>query len=269
MHRALTLFFLALWSGPGLASPPHVQGEYEVKGWAELAPGASYRVRGEFRDYSPAGFAGTDLAAGQYMFTESILGDVDAWVVTNIVAAGVVAVTMDVAYAESGTPRVGMVVGYAPVCALSSNAAGFPQQPGPEYVRVSENLMNGARNYALRRIGSGGNMDADTVRATNYVVRPSGEQVLTNGAVILPRGNALVRTEDDTISLGTPQIETNGVEEGMTMWLRVLPTSGKIALTSGEGVTLDCDCSFMLRTNDVMEMIFFGGKWREMKRIDN
>jgi hypothetical protein len=245
-----------------------LQGEIEVTGWTEWAAGTSYRVTGEFRDHSVAGKIGTDIAAGHYLFTESVLGDVDAWQITNIVAAGTIVVTVDVAYAESGSSTVGMVIGYAPVCALSSNAAGFPQQPGPEFCHVSENLMNGIRNYSFRRVGVGGDLEADTVRGSNYVVMASAEQVLTNGAIIVPHGNVKVSTTNDLVALGALQVETNGVEEGMTMWLRAAPGSGAIALTNGAGVAMDCGLGFYLGADDVMQLIFMGGKWVETKRVD-
>jgi hypothetical protein len=250
------------------AAEPMLQGELEITGWSEWAAGTSYRVQGEFWDYSVVGKIGTDLETGHYLFTETILGDVDAWQITNIVAAGTINVTVDVCYAESGTSRVGMVVGYAPVCALSSNAAGFPQQPGPEFCHVSENMMNGIRNYAFRRIGTGGDWDGGTIKATNYVVLASAEQVLTNGATIEPYGNVSVTTTNTLITLATPQIRTNGVPEGMTMYLRGAAGSGGIQLTNGVGVRMDCGLHYLMNENDIMHFVFLGGMWQEMKRLD-
>ena len=264
------IFFLILGITcfAALAAEPLVQGELEITAWSEWTAGTSYRVVGEFRDYSVAGRVGTDIEAGHYLFTETILGDVDAWQITNIVAAGTINVTVDVAYAESGTSRVGMVVGYAPVCALSSNAVGYPQQPAPEFCHVSENLMNGIRNYAFRRVGIGGDWEVGTVRASNYVVLASSQQVLTNGATIEPYGNLVVTTTNTLISLGNPQIQTNGITEGMMMYMRGAASSGGIQLTNGAGVVLDCELHYLLKENDILQFVFLDGAWREMRRVD-
>ena len=145
-----------LAAGVAVASQPLLQGELNVTAFTELESNVSYEVSGSFAGATTVGFVGTDITNGHIIFTENAQGDVDAWQVTNIVAAGVSIITCDVVYAESGTSTVGMVAGYAAVCALSTNSVGFPQSPSIEYVHLSQNMLNQIRNYAFRLITAGG-----------------------------------------------------------------------------------------------------------------
>lgn len=138
-----------------LADKPPFQGELNITDVTEYDPNVSYKVVGTYSDLSVMGYDGTNISVGDMIFTETTIGDVDAWTITNIINAGVNVVTVDVAYAQSGTSAVGMIVGYAAICSLSTNAATFPQQPSSEFAHLSDNMLNQIRNYSLRRITAG------------------------------------------------------------------------------------------------------------------
>lgn len=147
---------MTLAASIAFASQPLVQGEIDIADYSEQVENQSYRISGSFYDLSVVGFDGTDIAVSNLVFTEAINGDVDAWRITNIVAAGAVSVTVDVVYVESVSNTVGMVAGYAGVCSLSTNSVGFPQTPSPEFCHLSGNMLNQIRNYAFTRIQAGG-----------------------------------------------------------------------------------------------------------------
>jgi len=151
MKQILTAI-LILAAGVGISSTPLVQGELNISSYTEQTEGARYRVVGEFRDLSVAGFDGTDIAISNLVFTETVLGHCDVWKITNVVNAGAVKMTVDVEYVESGSSTVGMVAGYAALASLSTNSVGFPQPPSSEFCHLSANLLSQIRNYSFQRI---------------------------------------------------------------------------------------------------------------------
>jgi hypothetical protein len=205
VKRFLASFFI-LVAGLVFASPPLVQGELDVQSYVEQVANVSYQVSGNFYDLSVVGFTGLNVTNGQYLFTENILGSVDGWVITNLVYADATVITAQVVYAEGGSSDVGMVAGYAAVCSLSTNSAGFPQQPSPEYTHVSENMLSQIRNYSFRRITETGGGSTNTTDSAAIHTNQIGSGLLWNG---------LVLTATNTGSGGM----TNETEPAFTNWL--------------------------------------------------
>ena len=94
------------------------------------------------------------------------------------------------------------------------------------------------------------------------------EQVLSQGTNIVPNGNIRISTTNSTITLGNPQIETNGIVAGTIIYLNAASTTGSIRLTNGNGVVTDCSLGFLLGSNDIMQLMFIDGNWVETKRVD-
>ena len=169
-----------------MASSPLLQGRLNVLSFVEWTPGISYQVSGKFEDRSTIGFTAYSITNGNLIFTEHSQG-VDCWFITNVEYADSSSVTVDVAYAESGASAVGMVAGIAALCSLSTNSVGFPQQPSPEYIDVSENMLSQIRNYALRRIPASG-----------------GSGTLTNEVLWIAASNTVVYTNDLRLTNARP-----------------------------------------------------------------
>jgi microcystin-dependent protein len=189
MKKILTSF-LMLAAGVVFASQPLVQGEMDISSYTEQNVGTQYRIVGEFRDLSVVGFTGADIAISNLVFTETVLGDCDAWRITNVVAAGAVKMTVDVIFAQSGSSTVGMVAGYAALASLSTNSVGFPQIPSPEFCHLSGNLLSQIRNYSFTRIQSGGGGSGTLTNEVDPVWGGVSNLVVykaeTNGWTVLP-----------------------------------------------------------------------------------
>jgi hypothetical protein len=133
------------------------QGELDVTNFTAHVINQSYLVNGEFADWSVQGFDGTMVSTGDLIFVETEDGSADVYAVTNITSAGYVDLSFDVECVNpGGTSTLGMVAGIAAICTLSTNNAGFAQQPSLTGARISEHLANAIRNYNFRRISEGG-----------------------------------------------------------------------------------------------------------------
>ena len=173
------LICLMACSGLVRAEQAMFQGELEVSSWETHVAGGSYQVTGKFTDRSVSGFVGTDVGTNDLVFTESELGDVDAWSVTNVSSSTVTGMVVDVEFVGTGgatTSRVGMVAGVAALCTLSTNNAGFAMQPSRTGARLSVSMDNAIRNFNLRRI-----MDSDL---TGYVTTNDTRELDWTGADI-------------------------------------------------------------------------------------
>jgi len=104
--------------------------------------------------------------------------------------------------------------------------------------------------------------------AKDFVMTYSGEQELTNGATITPHSNVKVDNTGGVITLGNPQIETNGINDGMVLVMRGATGTGGIQLTNGNGIALNCTQSFLINEYDVLNFVFIDGVWQELQRID-
>jgi len=132
------------------------------------------------------------------------------------------------------------------------------------YVRaVTSGAVNAAGNLNV-----GGSVVASSVEAKDFTMTYAGEQTLTNGATITPYSNIKVDNAGGLITLGNPQIGTNGISDGAMLVLRGAAGTGGIQLTNGNGVALNCTQSFLVEENDIMDFLFFDGQWSEIKRID-
>ena len=137
------------------AERPLFQAELDVTNAVEYIAGQAYRVDGRVIDRSVLGYVGDSVRVGDLVFTESILGDVDAWRVTNIVFASALHVRLDVAYLPDGETNGigGMPIGPAALCTIATNTdIGFPQPPSMTGALVSEHLLNEIRSYSFRLI---------------------------------------------------------------------------------------------------------------------
>lgn len=154
--KYIWLICLAALTGAAMAATPLFQGELDITNIAINEEFVSYRVAGTFYDGSVVGFTALDIATNDLVSTENIIGHVDIWQITNIVAQSASVITADVVYAQSGTSTLGMVAGVAAVFTLSTNNTGFGQQPSSTGARVSDHMLNEIRNYNFRRISEGG-----------------------------------------------------------------------------------------------------------------
>jgi len=155
MTKYLSVFLILITSAT-FADDLFMKGEFIIDDWTEQVELHNYRISGRYYDYSPAGWTAGNIAVSNLIFIEISDGSADPWQITNVVSAGVISLTVDVAYAESGSSTVGMVAGYAGLCSLSANSVGFPQRPSPEFCHLSPNLLNQINNYSFRRIPVGG-----------------------------------------------------------------------------------------------------------------
>ena len=135
-----------------LASVSLFQGEIDITNYVEYVEFSSYRIDGKFTDLSVAGFDGEDVSTNDLIFTENILGDVDAWSITNIISQDSLSISVNVEYTQGATSRVGVVSGVGAICTLSTNHVGYPQSPSLTGARISENMKNEIRNYGYRLI---------------------------------------------------------------------------------------------------------------------
>ncbi|MFA7333526.1 MAG: hypothetical protein WC130_04440 [Kiritimatiellia bacterium] len=253
------ILILAMSASVAGASMPLLNVPYQVTAVDALTNG-QFRLQGWVHDGSQLGYGAPDVATNDYLINHAqTTGDIDLYRITEIWSQADSWMVCDVIYVESGTPRAGQPeAGYQEISRsgyLYSTTFGGP----------SEYLQNGARNLFYHML-DGRVTGVETGKLDKFSA--TAEQVLTNGATIAYYGNALVSTANATITLGNPQIQTNGVSEGSLMFLRGAAVTGGIMVTNGSGVALDCRQSFLIGTNDLMSFFFTGGAWVETRRID-
>jgi hypothetical protein len=149
-------------AGLAVASQLTIQGDIDITNSVEHVENQSYRIDGAVNIGMVSDYSGTNISVGDLVFTESAWGDVDAWLITNVVAAGAINVSLDVEYDQSETTnRTGMTAGLAAFCAVTTNELALPLQPSFTGARVSWHMLNTIRNYALSKFG-------DYVPLTDY-----------------------------------------------------------------------------------------------------
>jgi hypothetical protein len=261
---SISLLAMALIAASALwASMAEYQATYDITGIN--GTGSSWRVVGVVGNDGIQGFSASDAVVNDLVFCFCANGDIDAYLVTNIVSVSFNTLTCDVVYMENGTPRSGQPEpGYQIIC--RTNANGIAYLPSETYNTIPEYLRNGARNLNLQIVNS--NLMEQTA-SKRFVSIYSGEQVVNAGGTITPYGNVKVsNTNTATITLGVPQIATNNVSDGMMMYLRGATNSNGIQITNGGGLRMDCGLNFLLKSNDVMQLVFMDGAWTETKRVD-
>ncbi|MFC1453550.1 hypothetical protein ACFLQL_00030 [Verrucomicrobiota bacterium] len=101
--------------------------------------------------------------------------------------------------------------------------------------------------------------------ALNY----SGQQELNSGDTISPYSNIKINsTNSGVITLGDPQILTNGIADGSIIFIKGADATEGILLTNGQGILTDCELSFLIKPNDVIQFMYLDDKWVEIERID-
>lgn len=82
--RIITSLAVLLMAATAWAVRPSFQAELDVTNAVEVTAGAAYQISGKVTDRSVMGYDGTSVAASNLVFSETITGDVDAWMVTNV-----------------------------------------------------------------------------------------------------------------------------------------------------------------------------------------
>jgi len=249
------IIFAVMLATTVMASKPLLNVSYQIAAVDVLTNGL-FRLQGWVYDWSQVGYGASDVETNDYIVNRSqIWGDIDLYRISNIWSQADSWLVCDVEYAESGTPRAGQPEagnqeisrdGY-----LYSTIFGGPD----------EYLQNGARNLFYHLLD-------ERVAAIETNFAASVEQVLTNGSTIQVFGNIKISTTNETVTLGTPQIETNGISEGKQIFVRGASVTGGIMFTDGAGLRLDCCQSFLFSTNDLLVFFYSDGQWVETKRID-
>jgi len=432
MHKVWHLISIFLLSiSTGFASQPLLQARYDIDDIQDSSPGISWRVSGNVADATPLGYGANDTTTGMVVFCENEFGDIDRFIITNIVSTIAGRLVCDVIYNETGTPRFGSPMSGAQIiCSVSTN--GIPYIPSYTVDGFSEYLQNGARNISLDHITSGGGGTGDvstwstypaiqavnladnpltnvsgitlggeyrtnwptgggvlvgtnqvtgsftidpsgltivnfgytfpvnpyvsfTIRDTNatllatptilaltnyafavafissgdlitypwnvdyfatvgaggsggtgdvstwsfypaltnvdlnnknidniasmtstgianfktIAINYSGEQELNSGDTISPYSNIRINsTNSGIISLGDPQILTNGITDGTIIFIKGAEATEGIQLINGQGILTDCELSFLIKPNDMIQFMYLDDKWIEMKRVD-
>jgi len=132
-----------------LASTPLFQGQYEITS-VNGATNTGWRLIGVFDDASLLGWGASDCLSNDVIYCYSSYGDMDIYLITNVVSVVGAALTVDVVYNETGTPRAGAPQsGYQIMCRQGfDGVASFI--PSLTFGQYTEYLQNGARNLALK-----------------------------------------------------------------------------------------------------------------------
>lgn len=186
---------------------PSFQAELDVTNTVAAVDGAAYRISGKVTDRSVMGYDGTSVAASNLVFSETITGDVDAWMVTNVVFSNAIHVVMDVVYLPLNTTNLTLEfpIGVAALCSVTDNEPQYPEPPSSTGAEVSQHVLNQIRTYSFSIIPEGdkglgvvvtniiGNLDfvsnaavqgATIVTGATASVTRSG----TNLAIVVPSG---------------------------------------------------------------------------------
>jgi len=132
------------------------QARFDISGVVDLGgtPNA-WRVTGTVNDSSPSNFNATNVQLNDIFFDESAFdGTVNRYLVTSIISASGVNLTVDCIYDEPGTPG-----GLFPYPVASSGAIcratddiDLTQRPATGWTQVSETIKNAIRNEDMRRL---------------------------------------------------------------------------------------------------------------------
>lgn len=155
--RIITSLAVLLMAATAWAVRPSFQAELDVTNAVEVTAGAAYQISGKVTDRSVMGYDGTSVAASNLVFSETITGDVDAWMVTNVVFSNAVHVTLDVVYLPLNTTNLTLEfpVGIAALCSVTDNDPQYPNPPSSTGAEVSQHVLNQIRSYSFSLVPEG------------------------------------------------------------------------------------------------------------------
>jgi len=123
-------------------SRPAFQAGYDITTIEEVTTGV-WRLIGTIIDNTPLGFSALDAELGNYIYCETYLGDIDQYIITEIISAVGNTLECKVVYNEPSVPASGQPsYGTAAICK-------YPDQP-PIGDIGSEFLINGIRNLNVK-----------------------------------------------------------------------------------------------------------------------
>ncbi|MFC1453549.1 hypothetical protein ACFLQL_00025 [Verrucomicrobiota bacterium] len=124
-------------------SIPAFQAGYDINTIEEVEAGVKWKVTGTIIDNTPLGFSAANAVVGNYIYCETLYGDIDMYIIDGIISAVGLTLVCNVIYNEPGTPTLGQPsYGVAAICK-------YPDQP-PAADSISEFLLNGIRNLNVK-----------------------------------------------------------------------------------------------------------------------
>ena len=161
MKKLFTSIAVMLMAGAAWSSIPGFNGRYTVSGYDVLATN-SWRLYGTFQDSSLQGWGAADVDTNDNIYIDSNWGDIDRYVITNIVVQTGFNLTCDVNYDQTGTPRAGAPsAGFLIICDSS-------YLPSLEYDGYTDYLRNGARNLMIAALAASSSTDSSAIH-TNEI----------------------------------------------------------------------------------------------------
>ncbi len=151
MKKLLSILtFVGLLIGAtAFASQPLFQGKYNITSISG-STNTGWRLIGQFSDTSLLGYGAANAQVGDLVYCYSSMGDIDQYVITNVVSVAGTVLTVDVAYNETGTPRTGTPQsGKQILCRPGYNGVAA-YIPSLTFAGIDEYLQNGARNIDLQ-----------------------------------------------------------------------------------------------------------------------
>lgn len=127
-------------------SRPSFAAGYTINGIVDLG-GGIWEITGDIVDYTPCGFGPLDAEVGNYVYFETDTGNIDQYVVTEIVSAAGATLVCKIKFNEPGTPDYNSPSSYtAAICK-------FPDEP-PFSSGISDFLHNGIRNLNAKLLNN-------------------------------------------------------------------------------------------------------------------
>jgi len=157
-----------------IASVPKFNGRYEITGIDELETTNSWRLIGTFADSSLQGWDVTSVTTNMKIYVDTQWGDIDRYVITNVVTQTGLNLTCDVNYDEEGAaPRTGMpTAGSRIICEDA-------YLPSLQYDDFTDYLRNGARNLLIQALMDSSGGGAGTI--TNLLSTDSSVAITDSG----------------------------------------------------------------------------------------
>jgi hypothetical protein len=126
-------------------SLPSFQAGLNITATTEVTPAVKWQLTGTIIDNSPLGFSAGSALVGNYIYCETAFGDIDMYVITDIISAVGMLLICNVIYNEPGVPAIGQPsYGVAAICK-------YPDQPPPSDT-ISDYLANGIRNLNIKML---------------------------------------------------------------------------------------------------------------------
>jgi len=207
------------------------------------------------------------------------------------------AVRTSVAYADYSvaTGALWTAVGRSVLLADYSTATNQLWDAVRARLQLSGGAMSGPLTNNAGFFGDGAgltNISAAAVSLTNYVLKtgdamtgalivsnnlsvaggtiwqPGSRTISTNDSVTLPADQTYLQigTTDGVLKrLGSPQIASGST--GQLLMIQCL--NNAVILTNSQTLVLTEGVSFFMSTNDIIQLVYDGAKWVEMRRADN